>query len=94
MGKTKVNFDQGLASAAIEALTTLRSQLIGFQQTESGPRNNALNGWTGPYADSFQQAGGPNGWIPGEAGNLATAIAVTIRAIEDGAAEAKAKNGS
>lgn len=92
MGKKKVNFDQGLASSAVTALTTLRTQLTGFQRTETPPRNHALDGWTGPYADEFQQAGGPNGWIPGDAANLATAIGLTIKAIEDGAAAAKAKN--
>ena len=89
--KTKVNFDQALASAAVDALNTLRSQLVGFQHSETPLRKNALDGWNGPYADQFK--GAANGWIPGEAGTLATAIGVTIKAIEDGAAQAKAKNG-
>lgn len=88
--RTKVNFDQALASAAIDALNTLRSQLVGFQHAEDPLRKNALNGWSGPYADRFK--GAANGWIPGEASTLATAIGVTIKAIEDGAAAAKAKN--
>ena len=85
----KVNFNQQLATEAVDALNTLSAQLRKFQQMENGPRTSALKDWRGPDADQFT---GRVPWITGQAANLITAIGGTIRAIEEGASAAKTQN--
>lgn len=87
----KVNFDQKLATEAVDALNTLGAQLRKFQQMEVGPRNTALRDWRGPDADTFTNR---VPWITGQASGLLTGIGKTIAALEEGATAAKTRNGT
>ncbi|MBO0701950.1 MAG: hypothetical protein J2P38_03395 [Candidatus Dormibacteraeota bacterium] len=84
-----VNFNQQLASAAVDELNKLRANLRKFQEQEQPLRRNALKDWRGPDADTFTQRAGANDT---QVTNMITVIGNTIQAIQEGAAAAKTQN--
>lgn len=93
MATRKVNFNQQLASEAVDALTALSAHLRKFQQMEAPLRTTALGSWNGPDADQFRYSNSKGvPWIQGQAGNLITAIGATVQAIEQGSEAARTQN--
>jgi len=81
-----VQFDQGKAQAAIDALNAALSKLRNDQQVRWPKGNAMLVTWTGPYADQYR---GELQRMLSDSGNICQAIEGQITTISNAIEEAK-----
>jgi hypothetical protein len=81
-----VQFDKGLAAAAVSALQDAMMNLDSFTQSDVSLGEVALQNWKGRYADNYRSRDLP--WIKKEAGNVKAELQRWISKIQQASDDA------